>query len=379
MSLARNLGALIPPLPSAMKTFDEARSTILGGKARSDAVAASDDAAPAPVAPAPQKIAAAAAPSFDKLAAVAATKPAFEEKIENPVADAVVMETRPAPAMAVPVPETNPAAFQQVAMLTGPLHVIAPPAGKSVPESGAEPTWRRNAVVAPPYDGRPQIAIVIDDLGIDSNRTGRAIELDGAVTLSFLAYASNLAEQTEAARKAGHELIVHVPMEPVVRPKFISAGSDNLAQGELLRRLRWDLSRFSGYVGVNNHMGNRLASDPESTETVVSELKTRGLLFLDYRGSNGGVAAVAERLGVPTVSRDVFLDDDVGAASVNERLAALEKVARTQGTAVAIGHPHDRTLEALRAWLASMPAKGLQLVPLTAIVRDREQHVARAN
>jgi len=244
-----------------------------------------------------------------------------------------------------------------------------------------EPAWQRNAVPAPPFEGRPQIAIVIDDLGLDRNRTERAIALRGPVTLSFLAYASELPVQTEAARHAGHELVVHVPMEPILRSKLVAKTSNSAEppHAELLRRLRWDLSRFSGYVGVDNHWGNRLSIDPGSTEAVIDELKTRGLVFLDSRSGGSGALGDAARKGVPTVTRDVLLDDDVTVSSVNERLSQLEAIARKRGTAIAVGHPHDLTLDALRRWIASLPGKGLQLVPLTAIVRDRQQHEARAD
>jgi hypothetical protein len=381
LALARNMMTLLPPMPSARKMIAQLGLPISDGKSPAENASAANHAASAPVAPATAKSTAPASSDAAEVAAAApGTKPSPDQTVADATAPAIKSPETPLPIAKAKLPARD-ASFEQVAMLTGPIPAAAPPIPKRVQESGGEPTWRRNAVAAPPYNGEPQIAIVIDDLGIDSNRTQRAIALDGAVTLSFLAYASNLPEQTEAARKAGHELIVHVPMEPIIRPKFISAGSGGtgVAHEELLRRLRWDLSRFTGYVGVNNHMGNQLASDPESTQTVVAELKARGLLFLDSRGSKGGAVAIAERLGVPTVSRDVFLDDDVGASSIDERLAALEKVARAQGTAIAIGHPHDRTLEALHVWLASLASKGLQLVPLTAIVKDREQHVAGAS
>ena len=265
-----------------------------------------------------------------------------------------------------PLPDKKAATEQsteQVAMLP------PPPTAK-----GVAPQWVRFALPAPPPSGRPRIAIVIDDLGLDKKRTERAIALKGPVTMSFLAYASDLAQQTDEAHRAGHELLVHVPMEPVSRtadmgPNGLAA---SLGHDEVLRRLRWDLSRFDGYIGINNHMGSRFTSDPSSMETVVQELHARGLMFLDSRtiGNSAGLA-VAEKIGVPTAARDVFLDDEINATAINARLADVETIARRRGNAIAIGHPHDQTLDALTVWLAGLATRGFELVPLSAIVRDR--------
>ncbi|MGH6990005.1 MAG: divergent polysaccharide deacetylase family protein, partial [Stellaceae bacterium] len=239
------------------------------------------------------------------------------------------------------------------------------------------------AVPAPAFNGEPRIAIVIDDLGLDKHRTARAIALDGRVTLSFLAYASDLPQQTAAARQAGHELIVHVPMEPIIRPSYLgrpAKTSSAFEQQEILRRLKWDLSRFKGYVGVDNRLGSELSRNQATAQTVMTALKRRGLLFLDARSGDAGTAFdVAERVGVPTVARDVFLDNDISSVSIEARLAALEKLAKTQGTAIAIGRPHDRTLDALTAWIATLKSKGIQLVPLTAIVKQRARRPVRVN
>ena len=74
---------------------------------------------------------------------------------------------------------------------------------------------------------------------------------------------------------------------------------------------------------------------------------------------------------MPYVSRDIFLDDDQSAGAVRDRLRELEALAKRRGNAVAIGHPHDTTLDALTAWIATLPQKGLVLVPLTDIVKLR--------
>jgi polysaccharide deacetylase 2 family uncharacterized protein YibQ len=76
---------------------------------------------------------------------------------------------------------------------------------------------------------------------------------------------------------------------------------------------------------------------------------------------------------MPRVARDVFLDDTMTVPAVERQLAETEAVARRRGMAVAIGHPHDVTIAALRQWLPTLAAKGFDQVPITAIVQRNEE------
>ncbi len=235
-----------------------------------------------------------------------------------------------------------------------------------------KPAWLRNAVAAPEPLGRPMIAVVFDDLGIDRRRSARAIELRGPLTMSFLAYADDLAGQAAAARANGHELMLHVPMQP--SQDFVDPGPEvlraDLDEPELLRRLGWDLSRFDGFVGVNNHMGSRFTGDDRAMLVVLRELKRRGLLYLDSRTTAVSVAAVvAGDIGLPHVARDVFIDHSPTAESVRAQLDKLEQLATERGYAVGIAHPYDVTLEAVEDWLPSVRQRGFLLAPISAIAR----------
>lgn len=235
------------------------------------------------------------------------------------------------------------------------------------------PAWVRYAVPAVATN-RPRIAVVIDGLGVDRAATARAIALPPAVTLSFVAYASDLGDQTAAARQAGHELLLHVPMEPISAAAAIGSYGlgRNMPRDELVRRLRWDLARFDAYVGVDNHMGTEFARDTPAMRVVMDELKRRGLLYLDARAVPTAPVAVAARdFGVPYAARDIFLDGEQAAISVDARLAQLVKLARERGSAIAIGHAHDATLAALQRWLPALSRQGVVLAPLTAVVKAR--------
>lgn len=258
---------------------------------------------------------------------------------------------------------------QATPAVSPPLPHVAPPA----PPQG-EPAWLRYAVAAPPTEGKAMVAIVIDDAGLDRKGAEEAIHLPGPLTISFMTYASDLAHLTAEAHEAGHELLLHVPMEPVA--PHVDPGPNSLltslSRDEVLRRLRWGLDRYTGYVGINNHMGSKFTASAQSMEPVMEELRARGLLFLDSRTAPNSVGqAAARQMGVPNAARDVFLDNEISPSAIAARLAEVEQVAHRHGSAIAIGHPHGPTLAALSAWLPTLAAKGLVLVPLTAIVRAR--------
>ena len=74
---------------------------------------------------------------------------------------------------------------------------------------------------------------------------------------------------------------------------------------------------------------------------------------------------------MPSIVRHVFLDDDESIDAVRRKLVDVEAVARRQGFVVAIGHPHEATLQALGEWLPGLQAKGMALAPASAVLRRR--------
>ena len=224
-----------------------------------------------------------------------------------------------------------------------------------------------------PAASGPRVAIVIDDAGLDHARTARMIALPGPLTISFLTYGDGLVPQVRAARAAGHELMVHVAMEASSRS--VDPGPDVLLRDiepdEVLARLSRVLSKFDGYVGINNHMGSLFTADVPSMQLVLAELKRRGLLFLDSRTGPDTVGGkVARSLDLPFAERDVFLDNDPIESKVDRQLAELERVARAKSVAIAIGHPRDGTIEALAKWIPEAKARGFVFVPVSTIVKD---------
>ena len=242
------------------------------------------------------------------------------------------------------------------------------------------PPWRKFAAAAPISLGRPMIAVVIDDMGPDQKNARRAMDMPAPMTLSFLPYADDLTPMVARARANGHEVLLHLPMEPTNGKKHspgLNSLMMDLSDEELSRRLEWNLGRFKGYVGINNHMGSRFTADPDAMAPVMAELRARGLLFVDSRTTTRSVGRrVALQNGVPFGQRDVFLDNIRTATQVALKLQDLEAVARRNGAAIAIGHPHDETLNALEQWIVDLEKRGFVLVPVSAVVAHNVRSMA---
>jgi hypothetical protein len=124
----------------------------------------------------------------------------------------------------------------------------------------------------PPANGAiPAIAICIDDMGGDPVGTAKAMALPEAVTLSFLPYAAATPSLALQSKEMGHEVLAHVPMEPIgpsdPGPKALKIGARDNAD-----RLAWALARVPGLSGINNHEGSKFSSDAASLVPVVQAL-----------------------------------------------------------------------------------------------------------
>lgn len=217
----------------------------------------------------------------------------------------------------------------------------------------------------------PRIAIVIDDMGISHRRTRDISSLDYPLTASFLTYATELPSQIAASHAAGQEIMAHLPMEPLVSmnvsPDVLTV---KMTEAQVHDGIVKMLDKFPGIKGVNNHMGSRFTEDAKRLGVVMRELKKRRLFFLDSKTTphSAGLDA-ARKAGVKYVARNVFLDNKDDFDYIIGQLKQVERIARQNGYAIAIGHPKAQTYLALKAWLPHLPEKGIRLVHLSEIVQ----------
>lgn len=228
-----------------------------------------------------------------------------------------------------------------------------------------------------PHGGAPRIAIVIDDFGYAGAASVRGfLEMDAPITISILPGTPRATEIAEAAGRAGKEVLVHVPMEPLGYPDTDPGQGALLLEHthrEIALLLNAAIDEFPAAVGVNNHMGSAFTTDRARMRTVMGVLKGRGLFFLDSMTTPQSTGfAEAERAGLSVARNNMFIDsrlDELGTVDVARQLAELEAIAKRRGGAVGIGHPRPETLAALRRYLPGAAERGLELVSVSGLTR----------
>jgi hypothetical protein len=219
----------------------------------------------------------------------------------------------------------------------------------------------------------PRIALVMDDMGNSLKRAKELLRLSGGnIALSVLPRSPYSEEVARTARNRGAEVLLHLPMEPKSYPEtdpgpgalFVNMGPERIRS--ILKR---DIEGIPGLIGVNNHMGSRFTAARAPMRQVLTVLRRRDLFYMDSLTSPDSVGAeLASRLGVRTIKRDLFLDNEKKVESIRYQLRKAEHLARECGHAVVIGHPYPQTIEALRQWLANKDGN-VRLCRLSRLVR----------
>ena len=215
----------------------------------------------------------------------------------------------------------------------------------------------------------PLLTIIMDDLGRSTLTAQMLVSFPEPVTFAVLPGEPHAVEVAEIAHAAGHEVMLHVPMEPQGYPA-VNPGEDALfvAQSDAEIRSRFDhlLAGIPYVAGTNNHMGSRFTEDARALSPVMESLREKGFFFIDSRTTGQSrVTEVARRFGVPTMNRDIFLDNVAEVNAIVKEIRRLEDRARSHGAAIGICHPYPETLEALRRELPEMRSRGIAVVPVS--------------
>jgi uncharacterized protein len=225
-----------------------------------------------------------------------------------------------------------------------------------------------------PQAGRadqPRVAIVIEGLGIGANSTAEALaRMPAPVTFAFAPYGTDLERWVARARGEGHEVLLQIGMEPFEYPDNDPGPQTlltTLSAEQNTDRLHWFLSRFQGYVGVTSLMGARFTATDQALAPILREVGKRGLIYFDGSTSRSVAGQVAGAQGVPFAKADAALDAVPAAADIDNALARLEATARSRGFAIGAASALPVTIDRLSQWIKTVDARGITLVPISAV------------
>lgn len=217
----------------------------------------------------------------------------------------------------------------------------------------------------------PRLAIILDDLASSPSSVDAIFALHYPLTLSVLPNHPRSAEIAAEAHRRGYEVMLHLPMESVANetpePEELRPGMSAPQISEALNSM---FSTVPEAVGVNNHQGSLATSNSQLMASLMPLLHARHVFFVDSRTTAATTAyEQAKAAGVPSAFRNVpFLDDVRESSAIHHQLALAFKEAREKRDAIAIGHPHPETLQALSELLPKAEAEGIHLVHASDLV-----------
>lgn len=234
---------------------------------------------------------------------------------------------------------TDPTGYRPLAA-EGPLTLVPP-----------DPAW---------------LVYVVDDIGFRPSAVQRMLDWGRPLIFSVIPDRPFSRRSAATVAAAGRDLFLHQPMEPEGWPAVDpGAGALLLRDGpEVWRRtLQAAKEAVPGVVGINNHMGSRFTTHAAAVAAVADWAEAEGLFVLDsLTAPRSRLFQACRERRRACARRDVFLDDERTDEAVDARIAEWLKIARRRGIAVAIGHPHDRTMARLELAMPAMDAEGLRWV-----------------
>lgn len=272
--------------------------------------------------------------------------------------------------MILPSLHTSSTAGAEPASPSGVPSNAQPPADRL--DSQSRPSVQREAQ---PVKASKRIAIVIDDFGNGMTGTAEMLKLPFPFTVAVMPFMPTTQSDAENAHKLGHDVLVHMPMEPNKGKKeWLGPGAitTDLSDAEIRKRVEAAIDNVPFAVGMNNHMGSKATSDERVMRIVLTVCKERGLFFLDSRTSYKTVVPkVAAEIGIPLLSNHVFLDDVYSTQHISKQIGELYKQLEQQEHCVAIGHvgpPGKKTAAVLLQSTPSLRENAI-IVKLSDLIR----------
>ncbi len=234
------------------------------------------------------------------------------------------------------------------------------------------PLPRKPDAPAPKLSGSGRLALIIDDFGYSPDTIAAYAAMPVPITFSVLPYRPYSNEAAAKALSSGHQVMLHLPMEPLSAAEQSEASTITVAMSdqEIRDMTAKAIKAVPGLIGVNNHQGSRATADSRVMRATLAVIKANNLFFVDSRTNGHSVAAETSRqMGLRTGSNDIFLDGQSDIAYIKGQLWAAARMAARNGSAIAIGHARPNTVVALREAIPEVEAAGIKFIFASQLVK----------
>ncbi|MFU2315381.1 divergent polysaccharide deacetylase family protein [Rahnella sp. PCH160] len=203
-----------------------------------------------------------------------------------------------------------------------------------------------------------KLSILIDDFGYRQHEENQVLQMPKAVSVAIFPNAPDSQMMMNKAHQQGREILIHLPMAPLSKqPLEKNTLTPSMSAAEVKRIVDQAISNIPYAIGINNHMGSAMTSSLTGMENVMQAMNAHNLFFLDSMtiGNTQSVKA-AQGTRVKVIKRNVFLDDVQNEAEIRRQFERAIQLARKNGYAIAIGHPHPTTVKVLQQMLPNLPS-----------------------
>lgn len=187
-----------------------------------------------------------------------------------------------------------------------------------------------------------EVAIVIDDLGNNMRGTEEILNLPIPLTVAIMPFMPSTQRDAELAHKNGHEVIVHMPMEPLTgKSSWLGPGAitSSLTDQEIRKRVEEAFDDVPYAVGMNNHMGSKITEDKRIMKIILEVCEEKGKYYLDSKTSNKSVVKeLASEMSVPILENNHFFDQIYTKQYIGSQAELLVKKLSAIDQIIAIGH-----------------------------------------
>jgi uncharacterized protein len=218
---------------------------------------------------------------------------------------------------------------------------------------------------------KPKIAIIIDDLGYQTEIVERILNLNFPVAVSVLPFLSHSQLVAQMGKEKGMTVLLHLPMEPHNSGVNPGQGAifSTMSEEDIRNKVSSNLLNLPNIDGINNHMGSKVTENEEIMRVVLTEIKKRGMFFVDSMTSPNSVGyKLSKEMGIKTAYRSVFLDNEKDLDYIRNQVKLLKEYAIRNGSAIAIGHPYCNTVDVLYEMDSLLQSEGIEIVNLKELL-----------